>query len=99
MDQPATALTHFAAHAAYAADPETAAHRVADILTNADLVALDLETTPLPTEQTRAAALQREKAEAEGRVRALAIRRKAARGELAALTVATAALAEAKAER
>ena len=96
-----SALAHFKVRPSYATDAATATALVAEIIADAGegLIAVDLETTPLPSERARLADLTRRVAEAKGKVQACAERRDAARrGADGAAAEATAALAIAKAE-
>ena len=79
--RPPPLLTHFKVRPSYATDAATAAALVAEILADAGegRIAVDFETTPLPSERERRADLARRAAEAKGRVRACAERRAAAR--------------------
>ena len=81
----------------YATDAATAAALVAEIIADAGegLIAVDFETTPLPSERERLADLSRRVAEAKGKVQACAERRARRDGRRRG---ATAALAIAKAE-
>ena len=93
-------LAHFKVRPSYATDAVTASALVAEIITDAGngLIAVDLETAPLPSERARLADLFRQVAEANGKVKARAKLRDAAR-RAGDATEATAALALAKAER
>jgi DNA polymerase-1 len=95
-----SALTHFKVRPSYATDAATAAALVAGIVADAGSgrIAVDFETTPLPSERERRADLARRAAEAQGRVRACAERRAAARRGADGAAEATGALAIAKAE-
>ena len=95
-----SALAHFKVRPSYATDAATATALVAEIITDAGegLIAVDLETTPLPSERARLADLTRRVAEAKGKVQACAKRRDAARRGADGAAEATAALALAKAE-
>ena len=68
-----SALAHFKVRPSYATDAATAAALVAEIITDAGegLIAVDLETTPLPSERARLADLSRRVAEAKGKVQGL----------------------------
>ena len=96
-----SALAHFKVRPSYATDAATAAALVAEIITDAGegLIAVDLETTPLPSERARLADLLRRVAEAKGKVQAATERRDAARRGADDAAEAMAALAIAKAER
>ena len=96
-----SALAHFKVRPSYATDAATATALVAEIIADAGegLIAVDLETTPLPSERARLADLSRRVAEAKGKVQACAERRDAARRGADGAAEATAALAIAKAER
>ncbi len=76
-----SALAHFKVRPSYATDAVTAAALVAEIITDAGegLIAVDLETTPLPSERARLADLKRRVAEAKGKVKAATKLRDAAR--------------------
>ena len=76
-----SALAHFKVRPSYATDAATATALVAEIITDAGegLIAVDFETTPLPSERARLADLTRRVAEAKGKVQACAERRAAAR--------------------
>ena len=95
-----SALAHFKVRPSYATDAATATALVAEIITDAGegLIAVDLETTPLPSERARLADLTRRVAEAKGKVQACAERRDAARRGADGAAAAAAALAIAKAE-
>ena len=98
-DRPA--LAHFGVRPSYATDAATAASLVAGNVADAGegLIAVDFETTPLPSERERRADLARRVAEAKGKVQACAERRAVARrgadgaAATAALTIAKAELA------
>ena len=98
-----SALAHFKVRPSYATDAATATALVAEIITDAGegLIAVDLETTPLPSERARLADLLRRVAEAKGKVQACdqAPRCGAAGGRQRCRRAAVAALAIAKAER
>jgi DNA polymerase I-like protein with 3'-5' exonuclease and polymerase domains len=99
MSPDRSALAHFKVRPSYATDAVTAAALVAEIITDAGggLIAVDLETAPLPSERARLADLLRQVAAAKGKVQACAKLRDAAR-RAGDATEATAALALAKAE-
>ena len=82
MSPERSALAHFKVRPSYATDAATATALVAEIITDAGegLIAVDLETTPLPSERARLADLLRRVAEAKGKVQAATERRDAARG-------------------
>ena len=67
-----SALAHFKVRPSYATDAATATALVAEIIADAGegLIAVDLETTPLPSERARLADLTRRVAEAKGKVQA-----------------------------
>ena len=67
-----SALAHFKVRPSYATDAATATALVAEIIADAGegLIAVDLETTPLPSERARLADLSRRVAEAKGKVQA-----------------------------
>ena len=94
-----SALGHFKVRPSYATDAATAAALVAGIIADAGegLIAVDLETTPLPRELARGADLSRRAAEVKGKVQACAERRAAARRGADGAAETTAALAIAKA--
>ena len=100
MSPKRSALDHFKVRPSYATDAVTAATLVAEIITDAGegLIAVDLETTPLPSERARLADLTRRVAEAKGKVQAATARRAAAlRGaDGAAAAVAVRAIAKAE---
>jgi DNA polymerase-1 len=75
------ALSHFKVRPSYATDAATATALVAGIVADAGggRIAVDFETTPLPSERERHAELKRRVAAAKGKVRACAERRAAAR--------------------
>ena len=102
-----SALAHFKVRPSYATDTATAIALVAEIIADAGegRIAVDFETTPLPSEQARCAELQRRVATAKGTVKACNERRAATRrgadGQLRAsrgVAEATARLSIAKAE-
>ena len=95
-----SALAHFKVRPSYATDAATAAALVAEIITDAGegLIAVDLETTPLPSERARLADLTRRVAEAKGKVQAATARRAAALRGADDAAAAVAARAIAKAE-
>jgi hypothetical protein len=100
-----SACQHFNVQPSYATDAPTATALVTEIVTSAGdgRIAVDFETTPLPSERAREKDLERRVAAAKGKVKACAERRAAARrgtDNAAALrqAEATAALALAKAE-
>ena len=95
-----SALAHFKVRPSYATDAATATALVAGIVADAGegRIAVDLETTPLPSERERRADLSRRVAEAKGKVRACAERRAAARRGADGAAETAAALAIAKAE-
>src|SRR6185436_5367892 len=95
-----SALAHFKVRPSYATDAATATALVAGIVADAGegRIAVDLETTPLPSERARLADLLRQVAEAKGTVRACAERRAAARRGADGAAETAAALAIAKAE-
>jgi DNA polymerase-1 len=95
-----SALAHFKVRLSYATDAATATALVAAIVNDAGdgLIAVDFETTALPSERERLKDLKRRAAEAKGRVRACAERRAAARRGADGAAETTAALAIAKAE-
>ena len=96
-----SALAHFKVRPSYATDAATATALIAEIITDAGegLIAVDLETTPLPSERARLADLLRRVAEAKGKVQAATERRAAAWRGADDAAAAAAALAIAKAER
>ena len=102
MDQPSprSVLAHFKVRPSYATDAATATALVAEIIADAGegLIAVDFETTPLPSERERLQDLSRRVAEAKGKVQACAERRAAARRGADGAAETTAALAIAKAE-
>jgi DNA polymerase-1 len=95
-----SSLAHFKVQPSYATDAATAAALVAEIIADASggRIAVDFETTPLPSERAREADLKRRVAAAKGKVKACRERRAAARRGGGDATVATAALASAKAQ-
>ncbi len=97
---PSSVLAHFKVRLSYATDAATAIALVAAIVTDAGdgLIAVDLETTPLPTERARLADLTRRVAEAKGKVQAATARRAAALRGADDAAPAVAARAIAKAE-
>ena len=74
---PSSALGHFKVRPSYATDMATAAALVAEIITDAGdgRIAVDFETTPLPSERARLADIARRVAAAKGKVQAYAGRR------------------------
>jgi DNA polymerase-1 len=97
---PSSVLAHFKVRPSYATDAATAATLVAAIVADAGdgLIAVDFETTALPSERERRVDLSRWVAEAKGKVRACTERRAAARRGTDGAAETTAALAIAKAE-
>src|SRR6478672_7868539 len=95
-----SACAHFKVRPSYATDAATAAALIAEIITDAGdgLIAVDLETAPLPSERARLADLLRQVAEAKGMVQACTERRAAARRRTDGAAETTAALAIAKAK-
>ena len=93
-------LTHFKVRPSYATDVATATALVAEIIANAGegLIAVDLETTPLPSERAGLGDLTRRVAEAKGKVQAATARRAAALRGADDAAPAVAARAIAKAE-
>lgn len=69
----ASACAHFKVQPSYATDTATATALIAEIVTDAGegRIAIDLETTPLPSERERCAELARRAAAAKGRVKVL----------------------------
>ena len=103
MDQASpkrSAVAHFRVRPSYAPDVATAASLVAAIVADAGQgrIAVDFETTALPSERERLKDLFRRVAEAKGKVQAGTERRAAARRGADGAGAATAALAIAKAE-
>jgi hypothetical protein len=88
-----SALAHFNVRPSYATDTATATALVARIVADAGegFVAVDFETTPLPSERERRVDLSRRVAEAKGKIQAATARHAAARrgaGDTAAATTA-----------
>ena len=100
MSPKSSACAHFKVRPSYATDTATATALVAEIITDAGegLIAVDFETTPLPSERARYADLKRRVAEAKGKAKACAELRDAARRGADDAAEATARLSIAKAE-